>query len=130
MEKTKLKVTMILKLAVLCLKQVKDSVILKSPTLFHPGNQRTMFPLGWGYPLHLILALLHPGQSSFPKKSAEAFTTGNKLKLIFNMNHLRLPESARFWGPSLHGSQSFLHIVGAKVPSALLFQIILSRILT
>jgi hypothetical protein len=64
-----------------------------------------MFPLGTEEDpsLHLTWPLLHLGQSSSPKKSAEAFTTGGgnslerpQLKLIFTLKHLQLPECVRF----------------------------------
>lgn len=116
---------MLLKRAVLRLKQVHDSVVLKSPTLFHPGNQRTLFPLGWGVPSSSHLGSPASWTKFIPKEKCWSFhpcwwqQPGTKLKLIFSLNHLWLPESARYWGASLHGSQSFLHIVGAKVPSAL-----------
>lgn len=131
-KRQKLKVTM---LAVLRLKQVHDSVVLKGPTLFHPGNQRTMFPLGWGGTLSIsswlscILDKVHSQRKVLELSPLLVATAWNQAEVNLQSEPLAAPESARYWGPSLHGSQSFLHIVGAKVPSSLLFQIILSRIL-
>lgn len=68
---------MILKWAVLSLTPVHDSMVLKGQ---HSSTQPTKgFYSLWGRggpPLHLTWALLHLGQSSLLKKSAEAFTTG------------------------------------------------------
>lgn len=87
---------MLLKLAVLRLKQVHDSVVLKSPTLFHPGNQRTMFPLGWGVPSSSHLGSPASWTKFIPKEKCWSFhhcwwqQPGTKLKLIFILNHLQL----------------------------------------
>lgn len=97
----------------------------EKPNIISPRQPKDSVPSGVGVPSSSHLGSPASWTKFIPKEKCWSFhpcwwqQPGTKLKLIFNLNHLQLPESARYWGASLHGSQSFLHIVGAKVPSAL-----------
>lgn len=115
---------MLLKLAVLSLKQVHDSVVLKSPTVFYPGNQRIMFPLGGKSTLFIspwlyILDKVHFQRKVLRLSPLLVATAWNQAEVNLQSEELAVPWICQVLGTSLHGSHSLCTLwgKGTKHPS-------------